>query len=53
MSKIDIAALNREVKRIIDKVAKMPRHDCVGSCGGKQPHQLLGDDLVCWCCGSY
>lgn len=52
MSKINVAAIEKQVKRIIDKVGRMSKQLCVGSCG-KQPHQQIDDDLVCWRCGSY
>lgn len=52
MSKVNIAALEKQVKRIIDRIAKMSKSDCVGGCG-RQPHQQISGDLVCWRCGSY
>lgn len=52
MSKINVSAINKETKRIVDRIGAMIEQGCVGGCG-KQPHQQIGDDLVCWRCGSY
>ena len=52
MSKTDIARLDRQVKAVIDRLAKLKRQHCK-ACGKLQPHQKIDGASVCWHCGSY